>query len=307
MSQFPHDDFVKEYLPELCNNYGTATSSVDVKSETRQVDVFFIPDKPVPTTPETLGLLGKLAQQTCLFEIYRNPIQATQIRECISKLLSVQENEIRKAKRDKSSLILTPLPILWILSPTVSENILAEFNALAQDNWLKGIYFPPAGFFTGIVAIHQLPVTRDTLWLRILGRGKVQAKAIQELKALPEGYDHRESVLELVYGLLEILEANQRKSKTIESEETELIMSLRTVFQEKLAATERLGFEQGIQQGIQQQITFIMRMLNAKIGNLSPELESQVRSLPINELQDLGIALLNFSSLEDLISWLENN
>lgn len=37
MTQFPHDDFVKEYLPELCNDYGTATPSVDVKGETRQI------------------------------------------------------------------------------------------------------------------------------------------------------------------------------------------------------------------------------------------------------------------------------
>ncbi|MFM7440982.1 MAG: hypothetical protein ACKO2V_20680, partial [Snowella sp.] len=143
MTQFPHDNFVKEYLPELCNDYGTATPSLDVKSETRQIDVFFVPDKPVPTTPETLGLFGKLLQQTCLLEVYRNPVQPPQIRECISKLFSVHENESRKAKREKFPLNSSQLPILWILSPTVSANTLEEFNAIAKGDWVEGVYFPP--------------------------------------------------------------------------------------------------------------------------------------------------------------------
>lgn len=270
-----------------------------------QLDVFFIPDKPVPTTPETLGLLGKLAQQSCLFEVYRNAVQATQIRECISKLFSVHENEIRKAKRDQIPLNSIKLPILWILSPTVSPKTLAQFYAQPQDDWLEGIYFPPVGLFTGIVAIHQLPVTRETLWLRILGRGKVQTKAIQELKALPDGDSYRDSILELVYGLLKSLEANQRQSAKPKLEENQLIMTLRTAFRDKLAATERQGFEQGMQQGMQQEINLIIRLLKAKIGNLSPNLEVQVKSLDLDKLEDLGVALLNFASEQDLISWLE--
>jgi hypothetical protein len=80
-------------------------------------------------------------------------------------------------------------------------------------------------------------------------------------------------------------------------------MSLRTVFREKSAATERQGF----QQGIQQEINLVVRMLKTKIGDLSLELETKVRTLPLNKIEDLGIALLNFNSVEDLINWLETN
>ncbi|MGI0483660.1 hypothetical protein ACN4EE_23125 [Geminocystis sp. CENA526] len=69
MSQFPHDEFAKEYLPELYREYGIVTPSVDVMSEKREIDVMFTPTKPVPTSPETLGLLGKLAQSTCIIEV----------------------------------------------------------------------------------------------------------------------------------------------------------------------------------------------------------------------------------------------
>jgi hypothetical protein len=35
-----------------------------------------------------------------------------------------------------------------------------------------------------IVAIHQLPKTLDPLWLRILGKGRVQKQAIDDLQLL---------------------------------------------------------------------------------------------------------------------------
>jgi hypothetical protein len=81
-------------------------------------------------------------------------------------------------------------------------------------------------------------------------------------------------------------------------------MSLRTVFREKLAATERQGFEQGMQQG---EINLVVRLVKTKIRDIPTELETKIRKLPLNKIEDLGIALLNFNSVEDLINWLENN
>jgi Domain of unknown function (DUF4351) len=48
-------------------------------------------------------------------------------------------------------------------------------------------------------------------------------------------------------------------------------------------------------------------LLKRKLGNLSPELEVKVRSLSLTNLEDLGEALLDFSSLQDLISWLNSH
>jgi hypothetical protein len=49
MSQFPHDEFAKEYLPELIKDYGEAKSGENVNAERREIDVFFQPTKEVPT------------------------------------------------------------------------------------------------------------------------------------------------------------------------------------------------------------------------------------------------------------------
>jgi hypothetical protein len=301
MTHNPHDEFVKEYLPELYKDYGIVTPSFSVSSEVRQVDVYFEPTKEVPTTPETLGLLGKLAQKPCLLEVYRNPVQLNQVRECLSKLLDIQQRKIKEAAKQNRKIREEELPFLWIISPTISENILSKFKANPQENWQEGVYFLAEGFNTGLVTIHQLPVNRDTLWLRILGRGKVQEKAIKEVQTLPSNYHNRDLVLELIYGLWTRIQDNQKETQITESEDKELMMSLRSLFQEKLIEVETKGFNEGIQK----EISLVMRQLSRKVGNLSPELEIKIRSLTIDKIEELGEALLDFTSPQDLITWLD--
>jgi predicted transposase YdaD len=82
---------------------------------------------------------------------------------------------------------------------------------------------------------------------------------------------------------------------------------------EKLAKEEgkeeglQLGKQEGLQEGIEKEINLVIRLLNKKIGNLSSELELKIRSLPLEILENLGEDLLDFNSLDDLISWLDNH
>ncbi len=303
MSQYPHDEFVKEYLPEFLGDYGEVIPSADVSSERRQVDVLFTPTKPVPNTPETLGLLGRLAQTICLFEVYRNAVQPRQIRQCLGKLVDVQENQWKEAEKESRNIDESHLAKLWIITPTISERILSKFPHYSLADWESGIYFLGEGLFTAIIAIHQLPVNPETLWLRMLGKGKVQLRAIEELKNSPSNYPYRESILELVYELLEKLEGNRQTANQIEKQEEELIMTLRTAFRDKLAQEK----QQGIQQGLQQEAFLLVnRQLRRKLGDLSPNLLTRIENLPLENLENLGEELLDFNSMSDLINWLEN-
>ncbi len=201
MTKFPHDEFAKEYLTEICQDYDEVISSAKVKSEIREVDILFIPTKEVPTSPETLGLLGKILQKSCILEIYRKAVQPEQIRECLNKLLDLRQSKIRESKKKEKGINSGELPFLWIITPTISDRILAGFGALKKEEWEMGVYFLAEELMTGIIAVHQLQSSPETLWLRILGRGKVQANAVEELKSLPENFPYREIVLELIYGL----------------------------------------------------------------------------------------------------------
>ena len=105
-----------------------------------------------------------------------------------------------------------------------------------------GVYFSPPFWRTAIVVIHQLPVIPETLWLRMLGKGEVQKRAIEELKTLPENNSVRMRCLEFLYDLQVTLAANQRdKNKPIEAdeEEAEFVMAVGSLFQQRLDAVKQ--------------------------------------------------------------------
>ena len=70
---------------------------------------------------------------------------------------------------------------------------------------------------------------------------------------------------------------------------------------------ERLGIKQGLQQGMQQEgANLILRQLNRRIGSISANFEVRIRALSVEQLEDLGEALLDFSTEQDLLGWLNN-
>ena len=62
------------------------------------------------------------------------------------------------------------------------------------------------------------------------------------------------------------------------------------------------GRQEGRQEG---EATLVLRLLTRRFGTLEPELRSQTSQLSIAELEELGEALLDFSSMQDLIGWLQ--
>ncbi|MEB3826834.1 hypothetical protein LKK83_04975, partial [Phormidium sp. CCY1219] len=125
-------------------------------------------------------------QTPAIFEPFRNPATADEIRDCLLKLLLIRAELQREANRNRTRISDASLPKLWIITPTASEDRLAGFGAtLDLDAWPMGIYVLSPQLRTFVVVVHQLPRTIDTLWLRVLGRGRVQAEAIAELDRLP--------------------------------------------------------------------------------------------------------------------------
>jgi hypothetical protein len=85
----PHDQFAKNYLKELLSPLGTVEVSKEITDETRQIDVFFSPDR--QQNPDYLGLLGRIVLNTALLKPYRNPPSRSEIRICLVKLTTVRK------------------------------------------------------------------------------------------------------------------------------------------------------------------------------------------------------------------------
>ncbi|MEH1966813.1 DUF4351 domain-containing protein [Nostoc sp.] len=51
----------------------------------------------------------------------------------------------------------------------------------------------------------------------------------------------------------------------------------------------------------------ILKLLQRRVGELSPQLQERIQSLSLNKLETLGEALLDFTAMEDLLYWLQTN
>jgi hypothetical protein len=198
MTQTRHDQLAKQYLEEFLAPLGKVERQYEVPGQAKQVDVWFVPNRPVDPSLSNLGILGRMAQGMCLLEPFRNAPTRIEVRTCLMKLLWVQDDEQRKAKQINQSLPEPELPMLWILAATVSQPVLQDASGVMKADWLPGIYFMADLLRTAIVAINELPETSETLWLRILGRGTTQERAIRELLGLPSDYPGRNTVLRLL-------------------------------------------------------------------------------------------------------------
>jgi hypothetical protein len=119
MTRTHHDLFAKQHLEALLETVGQVTSSRKVVSETREVDILFMPHSRGQANLAALGVLGQIAAQICVIEPFRNAIQIQDVMGCIGKLIDLSEELRRKAKRENRVLPESDLPQLWILSPTV--------------------------------------------------------------------------------------------------------------------------------------------------------------------------------------------
>ncbi|QKQ73163.1 hypothetical protein [Nostoc sp. TCL240-02] len=269
MSSKPYDQFSKELLEELLSPLGRVEVNKQVTDEARFVDVLFTS---TPTAQaQNLGLLGRIAVlNTALLEPFRNQPTRSEVRNCFLKLFTVIADSQRKAKREKTSLPEDSLARLWIISPSASASLLEDLEVkLDLENWTTGVYFFQKCFQAAIVAVNKLPVTEETLWLRILGRGETQRTAIDELLALPESNQLRQNTLKLITNLQVIIVQQQ---ETLTEDEQELIMNLSQAYQQWEETTK----QQGVQQERRQVVENLLRF---RFGVVDEELLRVVDSL----------------------------
>ena len=303
MAKNPFDSFSKQLLEEILSPYGAVEVSREVPGESQFVDVFFKPSSPIAVAPTQLGLLGRMAQTPCLLEPFRNQPTPSEVRSCLLKLYQTHGDYQRKARREKESIQENDLPHLWILASSASETLLNLFGFSTSNDWDSGVYFLNPGFRAALIAINQLPRNEETLFLRLLGKGQTQQQAVDEVIAIDAGEPRRAAILKLL--------ANWKISIEITGQaeaEQELMMVLSQAYLEWEQQTELRGEQRGRQEGEQTgEARLVLRQLTRRIGDVTPEVRSQVQALTLNQLESLGEALLDFSEASDLDRWLSEH
>jgi predicted transposase YdaD len=81
----------------------------------------------------------------------------------------------------------------------------------------------------------------------------------------------------------------------------------RDIMQESVTyqAIKAEGLEQGLEQGKQAEVALILRLLHRRVGEVAQEIRDRILTLSFAQLEELGEALLDFSTMSDLLNWLE--
>ena len=293
MSRTPFDVFCKQFLETFLSPIGTVNINREITGESRWVDIWFEPTVPGQVSSTDLGLLGRMAITPCLIEPFRKQPPVIEVCNCKGKLFAVFGELQRQAHREKRSIpdALDGFPWLWILAPSASEQFLKRLKFTADENELPGIYLNE-GDRTALIAINQLPATEETLWVRLMGNGKTQEQAIQTILSFPKGDPRRSVILQLLVTWKISLEITQ----DFEQEEVDTMVQLSQAYVEWEERTKHEG-----------ELSIVLRQLNRRVGEVSVAVRSKIDRLSLPQLENLGEALLDFSSSEDLTTWLETH
>jgi hypothetical protein len=301
-------------LEELLTLLGKVNINREVSDEPRQIDVFFSPNPENIENAPDLGILSRIISTPVLFEVFRNPPNQNNIRECVLKLFVLIAEIRRQAKRERRKLKEEELPYLWILGTSVSKPILEGFDAkLEEKNPVEGVYVLSKFLRTGMISVSRLPINQETLYLRILGRGETQSGAVQELLNLPQANPMRQKIAELLVSWRISIEIQEQLKK----EDQEVFMALSQVYLEWKEATKQegrleglqegrlAGLQEGLQEGRQEEAAnLVLRLLTRKLANLSETMVKRVKKLTIPQLENLGETLLEFTQIGDLETFL---
>ncbi len=110
---------------------------------------------------------------------------------------------------------------------------------------------------------------------------------------------------------LKELEGLEKREMFFEDQRGAVIKGINEGRQEGIQEGRQEGRQEGIQEGrqeglIQGQQTLIIRQIVRRTGEISPESQARILQLSPEKLDDLGDILLDFTSQEDLITWLES-
>jgi hypothetical protein len=291
MTQFPSDQLAKQYLQGFLEPLGTVECSFEIPGEAKQADIWFFPNQNTALYQD-LGLLGQLLATPCILEPFRNGPKRHEVKTCILKLLWIQEDQRRRQVSTDNFVRL------WILASRMDAPVITDFGGQPHPDWPQGVYFTAPELNTVFVAINQLPITPDTLWIRLLGRGKTLEQAITELLALPQGDNRRSQTLRLLASWRVSLQLKNPQ----EEEERELMATLNQAYLEWEQQTEQRGRRE---EAVALNLRLLARRL--RLDSLPDALRIQVEQLSLSQLEALSEALLDFQTLADLETWLQNN
>lgn len=269
------DQLAKGLLDRALSTAGEVRTQEEIPGEVQAADVWF---QPAPGNVEAraqLGLLGRIAATSCLIEPFHTTPGAGPVLDCVSKQLTLRRSLVREARRVKGDVPV--IPRLWLVSVGRPRSVLSGLRFEPLSGWPAGIWQGPTLLRTYLVVLRDLPVTRETLSLRLLGAGQAFFRALKELHALPRDTWESELLVPLLLAYrLEIFQDPEEPSE-VDMGYAKQLSDIYDDWERRLREqSEERGEERGEQKGIRGSIEACYR---TRFGDFPAELRAALAAM----------------------------
>jgi Domain of unknown function (DUF4351) len=286
----PSDQLAKNILRDALGLTCDARTEVEVLAAPQKIDVYSVPDPARATDRVQLGLLGKLSRAPTLFEPFHDTPNLSRVRRCINKQHTWHhELELRARPTAGTPRVDTDLdetkgevkfPALVVIGPGRPKMVLEAYGCTPVR---PGIYHAVWGLVLRVVVLAELPRTRETLLLRMLGAKRVLREALTDLAALPDDSLEKTIVTPLLvhFGL-----ANQRTT----NEEEDVSAGIRAWFEDyrqKLRNEARTEGERSL----------LLRLLRTRFGELPAAAVARIEAADVAALERWSDRVLDAQTL----------
>jgi hypothetical protein len=192
MSRNRFDRIAKKIGEEALSASGTTLVNEEINPATQYADLSHVPNPARKAERDRLGLLGRLAADPCLIEVYSEAPSPEDFRACLAKHLASWQSRSREHKKRNEQQQATEAfgdSFLWIIAAGAPKTVLAalKFEAAPKPDWPSGVYRSGGDVLrVGIVVAGELPPgDTSTLLVRIMAGGPLLAQAVHEVADLP--------------------------------------------------------------------------------------------------------------------------
>jgi hypothetical protein len=279
--QTPFDTFAKGIIEAALETACAVSIQQPAALDALYADALIEPRAGAEALLPGRGMLGRMSLRPCVIDPFAVTPGGADLHRCVARA-----SMLRAGRADA-------LP-LWVISQGVPRNAVLGWRLAQGVAWGDGVYLSEAELAPRVVAVSRLPRARDTMLLRLMGRGAVLDDALRDYNDLPSDAWERGFVPRL---LLRVRDDLRRMGSTAHPDP-----ELRMRYAEIAASSDRLieGFrDEGRREGLSQGRAEALREAVAAV--------CEVLEIPIDPARRARIAAADGDALAAMLEALRRD
>lgn len=262
--QAPFDTLAKVLIDGLLSPECSVNIDAEITAEPLYADVVVDPPADVSSLASK-GMLGKIAIEPCVIEVFSDTPSLRDVDRCLARASLLRA----ESGRDRA---------LWVISPGVAESFIEGWRLRRSRTGVRGVYRSAVERAPRLVVVSELPRTRATLALRLMGRRATLIEALEDVRLLDDDAWERSLILR---ALLRVRDDLSRMTGTDANltEETMRYQEVAAWADQKIAAIEAAAESRGEARGeARGERSALLTLLRARGIALSPAHETLVNN-----------------------------